>query len=157
MITAARQVLESMPKQQTTNKFTTMDFIRAALLAWLIPGGGHFYLGLRKRAVVLSVCIEVTFIFGLYIGTVRIVNPAHSFLWFFGQIFAGLNTIVAHLWATRLDKGQVDITTALIRDWSYYMAVLYTGVAGLMNLLAIFDAVIRAGRANAGQAPLPAD
>ena len=146
-----------MTRQQTTKKFTTMDFIRAALLAWLIPGGGHFYLGLRKRAVLLFVCIEVTFLFGLYISTVRIVNPAHSFLWFFAQIFAGLNTIVAHLWATRLDQGQVNITTALIRNWSYYMGVLYTSVAGLMNLLAICDTVTRAGRASAGQASLPAD
>lgn len=143
-----------MPTQPVTKKFTTADFIRAALLAWFIPGGGHFYLGLRKRAVLLFVCIEVTFLIGLYIGTVRIVDPAHNFLWFFARIFAGLNTIVSHMWSARLSQGQ---TTFLIRDYSYYMAVLYTGVAGLMNLLAIFDTVIRAGRANSGQVPLPAD
>lgn len=154
MITAAAQVLKNMPKQKNTNKFTTADFIRAASLAWFIPGGGHFYLGLRKRAVLLFVCIEVTFFIGLYIGTVRIVHPAHSFLWFFAQVFTGLNTIVSHLWAVRLDKIQA---TVLIRNWSYYMGVLYTGVAGLMNLLAILDTVIRAGRANSGQVPLPAD
>jgi len=143
-----------MPKQPVTTKFSTADFIRAALLAWFIPGGGHFYLGLRKRAVLIFVCIEVTFLIGLYIGTVRIVNPANNFLWFFAQIFAGLNALVSHSWALRLDNVQA---TTLIRDHSYYMAVLYTGVAGLMNLLAVFDTVIRAGRANTGQVPLPAD
>ena len=111
-------------------------------------------MGLRKRAILLFVCIEVTFFFGLYIGTVRIVDPSGNFLWFFAQIFAGLNTIVSHLWSARLVKEQA---TYLIRDYSYYMAVLYTGIAGLMNLLAIFDTIIRAGRANSGQVPLPTD
>lgn len=140
-----------MPKRQTITKLNTADFVRAALLAWLIPGAGHFYLGLRKRAVLLFVCIEVTFFIGLYIGTLRIVDPAQSLLWFLAQVFTGLNTIVARFWAVRLDN------IALIRDWPYYMGVLYTGVAGLLNLLAIFDVVIRAGRANIGQAPLPPD
>ena len=146
-----------MSKQPTTTKFTTADFIRAALFAWLIPGAGHFYLGLRKRGVLLFICIEATFFIGLYIGTIRIVNPAHSLLWFFAQVFAGLNTIVSHLLAAHLDKVQAEAATVLIRDYSYYMGVLYTGVAGLMNLLAIFDTVIRTGRANAGQTPLPTD
>ena len=140
-----------MPKRQTITKLNTADFVRAALLAWLIPGAGHFYLGLRKRALLLFVCIEVTFFIGLYIGTLRIVDPAQSLLWFLAQVFTGLNTIVARFWAVRLDN------IALIRDWPYYMGVLYTGVAGLLNLLAIFDVVIRAGRANIGQAPLPPD
>ena len=79
------------------------------------------------------------------------MDPAQSLLWFLAQVFTGLNTIVARFWAVRLDN------IALIRDWPYYMGVLYTGVAGLLNLLAIFDVVIRAGRANIGQAPLPPD
>ncbi len=98
--------------------------------------------------------IELTFFIGLYIGTLRIVDPAQSMYWFLAQIFAGLNTIVAHLWST---SSYAEVTSPLIRDWSYYMAVLYTGIAGLLNLLAVFDTVIRAGRANVGQAPLPAD
>ena len=129
----------------------------AALLAWLIPGAGHFYLGLRKRAVLLFVCIEVTFFIGLYIGTLRIVDPRHSLLWFSAQIFAGLNTIVAHMWASHLASPYPGSSEMLVRDWSYSMGVLYTGVAGLLNLLAVFDTVIRAGRANTGQVPLPAD
>jgi len=157
MIGTTAVAAEKMSNRQTTTKLNASDFLRAALLAWLIPGAGHFYLGLRKRAVLLFVCIEVTFFIGLYIGTVRIVDPTQSLLWFLAQVFAGLNTIVARIVAAQLQGPYADSGALLIRDWSYYMGVLYTGVAGLLNLLAIFDTVIRAGRANIGQAPLPAD
>ena len=133
-----------------TAKLKGWEFPLAAVLAWLVPGAGHFYLGLRKRALLLFIAIELTFFIGLYIGTLRIVDPAQSMFWFVAQVLAGLNTIVAHLWST-------SSSGPLIRDWSYHMAVLYTGIAGLLNLLAVFDTVIRAGRANVGQAPLPAD
>ena len=138
-------------------KLKGWEFPLAAVLAWLVPGAGHFYLGLRKRALLLFIAIELTFFIGLYIGTLRIVDPAQSMFWFVAQVLAGLNTIVAHLWSTSLSGPYAEATTPLDRDWSYHMAVLYTGIAGLLNLLAVFDTVIRAGRANVGQAPLPAD
>ena len=146
-----------MNKNPTSTKFKASELMVVALLAWLIPGAGHFYLGLRKRAVLLFVCIEVTFIIGLYIGTLRIIDPGHSLLWFMAQIFAGLNTMVAQIWADHLAGPYAGSSAMLVRDWSYSMGVLYTGVAGLLNLLAVFDTVIRAGRANTGQVPLPAD
>jgi len=146
-----------MPEPSDTSKLKGWEFPLAAVLAWLVPGAGHFYLGLRKRGLLLFIFIELTFFMGLYIGTLRIVKPAESMFWFLAQIFAGLNTIVAHLWSTTLPRPYAGASTLLVRDWSYYMAVLYTGIAGLLNLLTVFDSVIRAGRANVGQAPLPAD
>lgn len=146
-----------MSKSSHTANFKTWEFPLAAILAWLVPGAGHLYLGLRKRAILIFLAIELTFFIGLYIGTLRIVDPAQSMFWFLAQIFAGLNTIVAHLLGANLPGPYADSSTLLVYDWSYNMAVLYTGVAGLLNLLAVFDTVIRAGRANLGQEPLPAD
>ena len=142
-----------MAKSSDTKKLTAGEFPVVALLAWLVPGAGHFYLGLRKRALLLFIAIELAYFIGLYIGTIRVVDPAHSMFWFVAQVFAGLNTIIARLWAVNL----ANSNTVLNHDWSYSMAVLYTGIAGLLNLLAIFDSVIRAGRANLGQEPLPGD
>lgn len=146
-----------MAQRSAATRFKSSEFILAGLLAWLIPGAGHFYLGLRKRALVLFVTIEVTFFIGLYIGTVRIVDPAQSMFWFFAQIFAGANTIISHLWVVALGSPRTDPSLLLVRDWSYHIGILYTAVAGLLNLLAVFDTVIRAGRAQVGEAPLPAD
>jgi hypothetical protein len=142
-----------MSKSSDTAKLSSWEFPVVGLLAWLVPGAGHFYLGLRKRALLLFIAIELTYFIGLYIGTIRVVDPAHSMFWFVAQVFAGLNTIIARLWAVNL----ANSNTVLNHDWSYSMAVLYTGIAGLLNLLAIFDSVIRAGRANLGQEPLPGD
>ncbi len=142
-----------MPKSSDTAKLNSWEFPLVALLAWLIPGAGHFYLGQRKRALLLFIAIELTFFSGLYIGTIRAVDPAQSMFWFVAQILAGLNTIVARLWAINL----AEANAVVIYDWSYSMAVLYTGIAGLLNLLAIFDSVIRAGHANLDQKPLPAE
>ena len=147
------QTARKMPKSSDTAKLNSWEFPVVALLAWLVPGAGHFYLGLRKRALLLFIAIELTFFLGLYIGTIRVVDPAQSLFWFVAQIFAGLNTIVARLWAINL----ADSNTVVIYDWSYYMAVLYTGIAGLLNLLAVFDSVIRAGHANLDQERLPAE
>ena len=146
-----------MPESSDTGKLKGWEFPLVAVLAWLVPGAGHFYLGLRKRALLLFIAIELTFFIGLYIGTLRVVDPAQSMLWFVAQIFAGLNTIVAHLWSTTLPRPYPGSSIVLIYNWSYYMAVLYTGIAGLLNLLAVFDTVIRAGQANLDQTPLPAD
>ncbi len=137
-----------MPKSSNAAKLKGWEFPLVAVLAWLVPGAGHFYLGLRKRGLLLFVAIELTFLFGLYIGTLRIVDPAQSMFWFVAQVLAGLNTIVARLWAS---NAYAEAATPLVRDWSYHMAVLYTGLAGLLNLLAVFGSVIRAGRANAEQ------
>jgi len=146
-----------MPESSDTTKLKGWEFPLAAILAWLVPGAGHFYLGLRKRAVLLFIAIELTFFIGLYIGTLRIVNPAQSMFWFLAQILTGLNTIVAYLFSTTLPNLYPDYTVTVIYDWSYNMAVLYTVVAGLLNLLAVLDTIIRSGRANIDQAPSPAD
>ena len=142
-----------MPKSSDTAKLNSWQFPLVALLAWLVPGAGHFYLGLRKRALLLFIAIELTFFLGLYIGSIRVVDPAQSMFWFVAQILAGLNTIVARLWAMNLPESN----EVVLYNWAYYMAVLYTGVAGLLNLLAIFDSVIRAGQSDLDQKPLPAE
>jgi len=68
-----------------TAKLKGWEFPLAAVLAWLVPGAGHFYLGLRKRALLLFIAIELTFFIGLYIGTLRIVDPAQSMFWFMAR------------------------------------------------------------------------
>ncbi len=44
------------------------DPVMAALLAWLVPGLGHWYQGRRAKAVLFFVCIMGLFVFGLWLG-----------------------------------------------------------------------------------------
>ncbi len=57
--------------------------IVAVLLAWLIPGAGHFYLGRRVRGIIIFLVIAVTFWAGIAMGGAMTVdklvvaNPRH--------------------------------------------------------------------------------
>jgi hypothetical protein len=46
-----------------------------AVVAWLIPGGGYFLLGERKRAFTVGTSIILLFLMGILIGGIRIMDP----------------------------------------------------------------------------------
>ena len=41
----------------------------AALLAWLVPGLGHWYQGRRAKAVLYFICIMGLFAYGVYLSS----------------------------------------------------------------------------------------
>lgn len=126
-----------MTRKQNT---TTADAYIAGLLGWILPGAGHWFLGLKKRAVILCIAISLTFWIGIAIGgAFSTVNPAKSQPWFIAQICAGAQPIVSML----LGKAGTEyISSGRTLD----LARLYTGVAGMLNVLAICDAIKRAAR-----------
>lgn len=120
----------------------------AAILGWLVPGGGHFFIGERARGTIFLVVITLAFWGGIAIGGVtNTVNPKERTLWFLGQVCAGVHPMVAMLW------GQHSGAPPKARDggdprWYAYghtedTAVVYTAIAGMLNLLAIFDVLAR--------------
>ncbi len=155
----------------------------AAILAWLIPGAGHFYQGRWAKGALFSVCIIGTYIFGLLLGEGKVVQTGGTpdlvqgpFLmraqqrWtFFPQAFVGAPAAIAVVQHMRVSGGGTPLfagwfapprsadelrkryNTAADRDelayWNeklnsrYDIGMLYTMVAGLLNLLAIYDAL----------------
>jgi TM2 domain-containing membrane protein YozV len=125
----------------------------AGLLSWLVPGLGHLYLGQRARGLVCLVTITATFWTGVAIGSVQAtVDPRERTLWFLAQLCTGGNTLVAYAWHKGVSPDpQVPSVSAPVPHWlSVDVAVHYTGVAGLLNLLVILDALARAELAAAG-------
>ncbi|MFQ5591633.1 MAG: DUF6677 family protein [Phycisphaerae bacterium] len=126
----------------------------AGLLAWLIPGLGHFYLGHQTRGLVFLVAITATFWSGVAIGGVRsTVDPGERKLWFVAQLCTGGNTLSAWAWNERTTIGRAGTYEPPQR--SHWMradvGVHYTGVAGLLNLLIILDAIGRASYSSVGR------
>ena len=124
----------------------TNNLVRVSLagfLAWLVPGLGHLYLGQRRRGVILLVVIGATFWSGVAIGGVTdTLDPHRRTAWFMAQISTGVHALAALGWKEVL----ADQQTAYC--WrAEEVAVVYAGVAGLLNLLAILDALARADRA----------
>ena len=119
----------------------------AGLLSWLVPGLGHAICGDWQRGAVLFVAITGTFWTGIAIGGAPgTVDPAKRRLWFTAQICTGGNTLAAYSLHKRLAATAVAQSKPLpLAHWmSAEVGVHYTGVAGLLNLLVIFDAIIRA-------------
>lgn len=161
----------------------------AALLAFLIPGAGHFYQGRTNKAYLYAACILGLFFLGLFLGQGRVVyaswSPEDYRIQFPAQMCVGLPAFPALVQAfTQSDANDAGSTGGRSPStgrssnptdppewkWSEFMAppkdlntlsqwhysgsagfelgTLFTAVAGLLNLLAIFDAF-------AGPMPLP--
>lgn len=128
--------------QQTPSiaKITT-----TGLLAWLVPGLGHIVCGDRQRGLIILVTITVTFWGGVAIGGVRTtVDPQRQKLWFMAQICSGGNAIAAASWgeSARNEVNNDDSALAHSHWGSTEVALVYTGVAGLLNVLAVMNSLM---------------
>lgn len=130
----------------------------AAWLAWLIPGMGHFYQGRTRKGVLFSVGIIGLFVFGMYLGHGKVVYVRmDDQVWrvhYLAQVGVGAMALPALVykpqWREGLPAGLAAFELApsddelddLHRKYSKRMdiAELYTMIAGLLNLLVIYDA-----------------
>jgi len=122
----------------------------ATVLAWLVPGLGHWILGYRRRAKYIAAGILGLYLAGLLIGGVNIINRTDGFWWYCGQVCVGPETIVINYWREHHlppddPKDQTNYTYARP---SYAkvneVGTLYATLAGLLNLIAILDVLYKA-------------
>lgn len=119
----------------------------AGLLAWLIPGAGHLFIGERVRGFIFLIVVTLTFWTGVAVGSVQgTVAPHSRKLWFAAQMGTGGNALGAYVLhrVVAPDSAVARKATATGNWLSAEVGVHYTGVAGLLNLLIILDAVARA-------------
>jgi hypothetical protein len=135
------------------------DPIFAAVLAWLVPGLGHIYQGRRAKGVLFMVCILSTFFYGLYLSDGKAVyaswTDGDKRLYYLCQIGAGLPALPALVQNYLVRNGKAPLlggimappaTPAELSDWylklnTYFdLGTVYTTIAGLLNVLVIYDA-----------------
>ncbi len=133
----------------------------AAFLAWLIPGAGHFYQGRHGKGFLFSVCILGTFVFGMYLGNGKVVyasmRPTDARYAYFCQVGVGLPAVPAMVQAYRVKNHRRPLLGGFmappnlrnpdqLSQWHltlhsfFELGTVYTMIAGLLNVLAIFDA-----------------
>jgi hypothetical protein len=136
---------------------------KAALLAWLIPGLGHFYQGRTGKGWLYAISILSLYFVGCALGEWSIVywrwvnplnNPERFCLHYIGQFFVGLPALPALIQATLsyFDFGPIlggfmaeppaNVINGLHPRLGKLVEIgtIYTTVAGLLNILAIYDA-----------------
>jgi TM2 domain-containing membrane protein YozV len=106
----------------------------AMLLAWLVPGAGHFYLGRRGRAVVFLVLVAISICIGVLLRGKLFVIVAEQPLSRLGTL-ASMGMGIPYFVLQFALGSRGDIYGA---SYEYGSAFLLT--AGLMNLLVILDA-----------------
>ena len=106
----------------------------AAVLAWFLPGAGHFLLGRRGRAAIYGTTVLVLFAIGLAVDG-AIDSPHGSLLQigcFFAEAGAGLPFVLAKL----LRENDPN----LILSATFEHGSTFLRTAGLLNLVASLDA-----------------
>ena len=109
--------------------------IITALLGWLVPGGGHFFLKEKKRSIIIFAAIVATFGVGLYIGSIGIVDTVGATPWY---------VYIAQIMSSPLVAVLAHITAGggfLVYGRPNEIGQIYTSTAGLLNLLCIVNAV----------------
>ncbi len=174
------------PESPTVETIDLKDPLLAGVLAWLVPGLGHWYQGRRAKAGLYFVCIMGLFAYGVYLsssnqaclsgnGTIG-YGRAVYFSWRAGdwrlpylcQIGVGLPALPALVQANRMSNGRavlwggfmapprLEIGDGDSKDPNFAQPTLgelhrqlhryfelagfFTMVAGLLNVLAIYDA-----------------
>ena len=119
----------------------------AGLLAWLVPGLGHWYLGERARGVIFFAFTTATFWTGVAVGGVKsTMNYAENGAWFAAQLCMGVEAVAAWGASHYIQRHTpADELPKISAYWpSDNIAVIYTGIAGLLNLLIIIDTLAHA-------------
>ena len=125
----------------------------AGLLAWILPGLGHLYIGERGRGLIFMITIALTFWGGVAVGGVKnTVNPQTRSLWFLGQVCAGVHPFAAIAWSRRVEiPPDADKTRYIAYGQMEDISIVYTAIAGMLNLLVILDVLVRAERGPSGE------
>lgn len=135
------------------------DPVVAAVLGWLVPGLGHIYQGRTRKGVLFMVTILSTFFYGLFISEGRAVYASwvdgDKRLPYLCQVCVGLPALPAlvqtylvrngheplfgGIMAPPADIAQLnDLWKKLNRQLD--LGTVYTMIAGLLNVLAVYDA-----------------
>ncbi len=118
------------------------------IVAWLVPGLGHWLLGKRRRAIVFGVVIVAAFLTGVLVdGEMGVPRQGEPFSWlaalaclgngalYLGRLvwLNGLGKLFGGGFPYGLEGGGNPVSAGFV----YGNTFLYT--AGLMNLLAVLD------------------
>lgn len=116
----------------------------AGILAIMLPGAGHLFLGEAKRGILIGAGVLGLFVGGVLIGGLDVVDSKEDRLWFVGQamvgpIAFGTDTLHQRLRGIEEDGDVSRVTRSLSKPNE--IGTLYATIAGMMNLIAILDAM----------------
>jgi hypothetical protein len=146
------------PGSEQTLEIDLRDPPLAALFAWLVPGAGHLYQRRTGKGLLFMICILGTYFFGLALGEGKVVYASWNQVdrrWQYPlQLGVGLPALPALVQSIAARRGEPLLGGFMapprspeeLSDWHktlnmrFELGTLYTMIAGLLNVLAIWDA-----------------
>lgn len=140
----------------------------AGIAAFLVPGLGHVVLGQYRRGALVALGVLGLFFSGLFVGGIDAVDSREDALWFFAQAPTGVVAFGTNYIHQNRYKGIDPTSRGGLRRMPnpgesinekgvivtggnppaqrslarvHEMGILFTAVAGLLNVLAIIDAM----------------
>ncbi|MEI8195786.1 MAG: DUF6677 family protein [Phycisphaerae bacterium] len=117
-----------------------MDYL-AISLSWLIPGVGQFFAGERARGLIFALTIHLLFGAGVFIGGIKSINPSDQPIWSITQFMTGWPMLAANA-----EQKYLSASHNLPPEYSprvQDVGSVFCGIAGMLNLLVMFDAMLR--------------
>jgi hypothetical protein len=151
------------PSEQTV-EIDLRNPVLAAVLAWLWPGAGHLYQRRNVKGVLFMVCVLATYFFGLVLGEGHVVYASwlkSDRRWqYLCQVGVGLPALPALVQNRLVRSGKEPLLGGImappavvlenaddeLAGWhkqlsnKFDLGILYTMIAGLLNVLAVCDA-----------------
>ena len=116
------------------------------LSGWLIPGLGHIFAGARRQGILLMVLIVGLFACGLWLSDLEAVSKElHPYAYYAELGFGGATVPLLYLdpAADKVLYAMDPIRTRQAVPRHNDTGTLFCSIAGLLNLLALFDLVDR--------------
>jgi TM2 domain-containing membrane protein YozV len=163
-------VPEPLPQSRAdeASSIALKDPLLAGILAWMVPGLGHFYQGRYSKGILFSVCLLGVFGWGVCLGSSPEMGWGRAVYFSFregdfrphylAQVGIGLPAMPALAQALLVGAGKAPVLGGFMapptnlpgqlsakdlnrRLHRYFeLGTVYTMIAGLLNLLAIYDA-----------------
>ena len=111
----------------------------AAVAAWLLPGLGHVLLGQNRRGGFIAVGVLGLWALGLLIGGLSVISRDAHPLWFLGQMLLA-PSLIAEAIGVYFQNASL-LTESFGRPAEH--GLLFTSLAGLLNLMATLDVLYR--------------
>lgn len=129
-----------------------------AILGWIVPGLGHVVIGERGRGLLVFAGVGFLWVSGIFIGGLDSVDKNKDTLWFYAQAGSGpmalgvdsLNSALIKSGTfgelidvpnpQRLNPPPAPVSTLTGVGHSNEYGILFTALAGMMNVVALLDA-----------------
>jgi len=73
---------------------THLRALLALLLAWIVPGAGHAFIGRPVRGIIIFLIVGATFWTGVALGGVMTVDPQGQRWWFAAEMLTGVHGLI---------------------------------------------------------------